>query len=241
MNFDKWDRIFMTNQQCLDLTNLLPDPNDREGAMALADYDMYPLHRFVLTVPNGNFDDPEGKKTGSVFHHCFTMIGDRLDVRTLVENSEHDVAEAFTFSIDLIKFIIIKKDGLAVEKLDAVLFGKLPYWTWLMFEFMLINRYILSDPEKTVNIEEKEVKRHSSGKTVSKRQQNKVRLVRRYKLKRGWKGAVRKQIHEIKCAAWGVRGHVRHYKTGKTIFIQPYVKGKKRNEYQGKVYELFAK
>ena len=46
--------------------------------------------------------------------------------------------------------------------------------------------------------------------------------------------------HEIKCLCWGVRGHVRHYKSGKTIFINPYRKGKERknpNAYTPKTYE----
>ena len=30
------------------------------------------------------------------------------------------------------------------------------------------------------------------------------------------------------CEAWSVRGHYRNYKSGKTIFIQPYIKGKGR-------------
>ena len=38
--------------------------------------------------------------------------------------------------------------------------------------------------------------------------------------------------HIIKCPAWGVRGHYRHYKSGMVIFIKPYVKGKDRHEKQ---------
>ena len=36
--------------------------------------------------------------------------------------------------------------------------------------------------------------------------------------------------HSIKyrCEVWGVRGHIRHYKNGKTVFIKPYKKGKRR-------------
>lgn len=36
--------------------------------------------------------------------------------------------------------------------------------------------------------------------------------------------------HSIKyrCEVWGVRGHIRHYKNGKMVFIKPYKKGKKR-------------
>lgn len=36
------------------------------------------------------------------------------------------------------------------------------------------------------------------------------------------------------CEAWGVRGHYRHYKNGKTVFIAPYIKGSgrmKKTEY----------
>lgn len=47
--------------------------------------------------------------------------------------------------------------------------------------------------------------------------------------------------HEINCPCWGVMGHWRTYKSGKTIWIQPYKKGKERNKesaYQSKEYEI---
>lgn len=34
--------------------------------------------------------------------------------------------------------------------------------------------------------------------------------------------------HNITCPAWKVRGHYRHYKNGKIIYIHPFVKGEKR-------------
>ena len=33
---------------------------------------------------------------------------------------------------------------------------------------------------------------------------------------------------EIQCPCWGVRGHYRHYKSGKVVFIRNYTKGKDR-------------
>lgn len=33
---------------------------------------------------------------------------------------------------------------------------------------------------------------------------------------------------EINCPCWSVRGHYRHYKNGKTVFIKPYLKGKNK-------------
>ena len=40
------------------------------------------------------------------------------------------------------------------------------------------------------------------------------------------------------CPAWGVRGHYRHYKTGKVSYVKPYVKGKNRAAYAGREYAL---
>jgi len=45
----------------------------------------------------------------------------------------------------------------------------------------------------------------------------------------------------MNCPCWGVMGHVRHYKSGKTIWIKPYRKGKERKKpdsYQPKEYEI---
>lgn len=36
--------------------------------------------------------------------------------------------------------------------------------------------------------------------------------------------------HYISCLAWDVRGHYRHYKSGKVVFVKSYEKGKERNK-----------
>ena len=40
------------------------------------------------------------------------------------------------------------------------------------------------------------------------------------------------------CPAWGVRGHYRKCKSGKTVYVKPYVKGQHKEEYKGRIYEL---
>ena len=46
-------------------------------------------------------------------------------------------------------------------------------------------------------------------------------------------------VKEWHCAAWGVRGHYRHYKSGKVVFINSYTKGKLRNQgVPGREYDL---
>lgn len=40
--------------------------------------------------------------------------------------------------------------------------------------------------------------------------------------------------HKINCPCWSVRGHYRHYKTGKVIFVENYKKGKDRDKIEPK-------
>lgn len=46
--------------------------------------------------------------------------------------------------------------------------------------------------------------------------------------------------HSIQCPCWDVRGHYRHYKSGKVIFIQSYRKGKDKDTTQPKPKQYIA-
>lgn len=46
--------------------------------------------------------------------------------------------------------------------------------------------------------------------------------------------------HEIQCPCWEVRGHYRHYKSGKVVFIPSYKKGKQRDTAKPKDKEYFV-
>lgn len=45
-------------------------------------------------------------------------------------------------------------------------------------------------------------------------------------------------VHNWHCPAWGVRGHYRHYKSGRVSYVKPYVKGKNKSAYTGREYAL---
>ena len=47
-----------------------------------------------------------------------------------------------------------------------------------------------------------------------------------------------KGITEYNCPCWGVRGHIRHLKSGKQIYIKPYKKGKERDKYEAREYNF---
>ena len=45
---------------------------------------------------------------------------------------------------------------------------------------------------------------------------------------------------ERHCPAWGVRGHYRHYKDGRCVYVRPCIKGPDRSQYCGREYELLV-
>ena len=47
--------------------------------------------------------------------------------------------------------------------------------------------------------------------------------------------------HNITCPAWEVRGYYRHYKSGKTVWVNGYRKGKERNNAVTKNIDIFLK
>jgi hypothetical protein len=48
------------------------------------------------------------------------------------------------------------------------------------------------------------------------------------------------QHHSIQCPCWEVRGHYRHYKSGKVVFIPAYKKGKQRDKVEPKPKEYYV-
>lgn len=48
-----------------------------------------------------------------------------------------------------------------------------------------------------------------------------------------------KGTHKINCPCWEVRGHYRHYKSGKVVFIPSYRKGKRKDTAQPKEKEYY--
>ena len=109
--------------------------------------------------------------------------------------------------------------------------------------FLMINCFFLHYKDVAFNVREVVCKGPSRkvNNPQIKAETRVVRLVKQYTLKKNWQTKVERRKAEIRCQAWGVRGHFRHYKDGRVIFIEAYVKGKDRAQYQGKVYELLPK
>lgn len=48
------------------------------------------------------------------------------------------------------------------------------------------------------------------------------------------------QHHSFQCPCWEVRGHYRHYKSGKVVFVPAYKKGKQRDKAEPKPKEYYV-
>ncbi len=110
-------------------------------------------------------------------------------------------------------------------------------WEWCADAFFIINTFMLHFGDVTMEVETKVAQAPTQTKHQKKNKTNAVRLFKTYKLVKNWKSQARKKA-EITCPAWGVRGHFRHYRNGKTIFVEAYVKGKEKDKYKGKEYAL---
>ena len=121
--------------------------------------------------------------------------------------------------------------------------GRISNFEDLALLYLILNEFMLYYGEIAFNVREIQCKGPSKKKeyrssTVETRV---VRLMKQYTLKKNWVIKVERRKAEIRCQAWGVRGHFRHYKNGTVIFIKPYVKGKEKDKWQGRIYELLPK
>ena len=110
-------------------------------------------------------------------------------------------------------------------------------WEWCVNLFLLVNAFMLHYGDVAVEVEEKQAKAPSESKGHKKHDRNTVRIFKSYRLMKNWTTKARKKA-EYTCLAWGVRGHFRHLRNGKTIFVEAYVKGKEKDKYKGKEYNL---
>lgn len=97
--------------------------------------------------------------------------------------------------------------------------------------------YIMNTPrekiEKPKLPKEKTERKENKNKTIK---ENKVYLldeIVEYVNENGLTDS-KNGTHKINCPCWSVRGHYRHYKSGKVIFVENYKKGKERENKEPK-------
>lgn len=124
------------------------------------------------------------------------------------------------------------KKGNLPEGKDAKQFTAEMY----LIEVDAIQRYIMYKLENREVIYKESVKEHKprlTEKAIKQSQKNEGKDIV-LNLDQAITYIKRKGLHKIHCECWGVRGHYRHYKSGKVVFIESYQKGSKRNEKKAK-------
>ena len=235
--FDGWDLVNITWEQFDKIWN--------DSEMYLSDFDQIPLKKFALRL-----SDRKDPKSTVIFK--YTAHGETLHV--IVEQpGMHDEHLDIDFNVKRKpyaesdgKFELMYAPTKELKEDDALMFpiadgnGSMQTYELICMAFDCVSAFMLNYKDVATDVEEREYMPREGEKKQSKHKgKNTVRLFKTYTLKKGWRGNVKRKKAEIHCLAWGVRGHFRHYKNGKTIFIESYVKGKDRSKYEGKQYALF--
>lgn len=97
--------------------------------------------------------------------------------------------------------------------------------------------YIIFHEEQVV-VSKTVKKQKKQNKNKKSKGKNKVYLERTYNLLGVQKRTINENGYIRHIESWFVRGHIRRYQNGKTIFIKPYLKGKTGSPVSEKDYEL---
>lgn len=109
--------------------------------------------------------------------------------------------------------------------------------------YIILNNYICYyGLDNAFDVTEKVAKQGKRKNGKQKKGRNQVRLYKCYTLKKDWEQQprLRKPV-KFSCPAWTSRGHMRHCKSGKVIYVRPCIKGKEKDKFVGKEYLLMKR
>ena len=229
---DGWDVVNLTTNQMKKLGETL------EQHQIKHDFDNIALPKFCLALYN--------PPTKSTLYYFITYLGKKIHF--VIEDDRSENASAYCdISIERTPddelSLTLEDDTNAMTWLTNAETAEdgeqVTHWQWMVDAFYSVNSFMLHFGDVTMEVETKEAIAPSESKPNkhNKNHKNSVRLFKSYKLIKNWKSQARKKA-EITCPAWGVRGHFRHYRNGKTVFIEPFIKGRDKALYKGKEYAL---
>lgn len=95
--------------------------------------------------------------------------------------------------------------------------------------------------KKAMNQERIEIEHtNKKYKPISERKEYKKKNeYKLFEIIRKYQRHINSNRHNMKCEYWEVKGHFRHYKSGKVVYVKPFAKGKKKENYKDtRVYTL---
>lgn len=229
--FDGWDVVRLTFDQFEKIVDMMDETD------LITDMSVLPLEKFAIQLQNPGENGYIGKYVADgkqLKFWCSTTdrsTGEGVDGLIRIERTVNPLTGAAK--------LVSHFEG--DERLDSPLFLPCGNWTTIeaIFNFFLyVESFMLNYKDETMDVEERVCENQSQPGKRKKHHRNAVRLFKSYTLKKAWKSKVKRKKAEIHCLAWGVRGHYRHYRNGKVIFVNSYIKGKEREKYAGKDYLL---
>ena len=233
--FDGWDVVSLSWEQFEKSTNLVEE---------LDQFENLPLNEFAVRLHEKNKDE-------LILYYTVHKVAKEVVFSVELPGVSGQIADAFL--IREVQNPLTGKTSLKYElegeaegeyKEDDPIYapvssmGNIRTVDALFSIFSYVSSFMLNYKDETMDVEERTCEVRSEKKQAKKHHRGSVRLFKSYTLKKGWKTGYNRKKAEIHCPAWGVRGHFRHYKNGKVIFVESYVKGKERAKYAGKDYVL---
>lgn len=236
---DNWDTVTLTEEQLAKIQSYIRDLDMQLNLKNIV------LDKFAFRLIH---------KSGFADVYYYDKISD-TEMSIMIDSEDPEYAkrisyrvrckEAFSteknepyLEVNLIDDSISKEDkAWAIEKS-----GNDDFYGWPLFSFFGINTFLLHYKDVSMDVQERVCKsssgNHKTNTSNNKQDRELVRLFKSYTLKKDWQVTTERRKQVYHCLAWGVRGHERHLKDGRTIFVSPYVKGKERNKYKSKDYIL---
>lgn len=115
------------------------------------------------------------------------------------------------------------------------------HYQGLVHIFFIIQAASINGVGEVFECKERVAKAPSKPGKKQSRRSNKLYLCKTYTLVKDWEVKIEHKKHNMTCPCWAVRGHYRHYKSGKTVFIKAYTKGKDRTQSTSREYVISPK
>lgn len=225
--FDGYDIVNLTFKQYIKMLDIINNHKINR------DIDNFALPRFAVSLFEGEshqyyFYEAKGRDIHCGYSNDKSKNVFWFDARFESANNEADTVDVTLRNSDKVHPWFLQSEAENDNEHN---------WEWCVNLFLLVNAFMLHYGDVAMEIEEKQAKAPTESRPQKKRDRNSVRIFKSYHLVKNWTTKARKKA-EFTCLAWGVRGHFRHLRNGKTIFVEAYVKGKEKDKYKGKEYNL---
>jgi len=229
------DKIIVTEDQCVKIL----DWNTLNFESLQDDY-IFALNKFSLVVRGVDHIVEITDETDTHYYadlqvmaHGKKIVEIKLEIPKQATNKVRDIQIAMQGDFgDEIKQFVAYSKKIDPELTEEKLVNR------LIVLVINVNNYLYHYKKDFVETVTRKYSRHKVFNEATGRKEPIVYISRTFTLSRKVRESEVKREHVWKISAWGVRGHKRHYKSGKVIHIKPYVKGKDKSKVQGKTYKI---